>query len=504
MSATKIRMPRLTLAVLASSALVLGACETLKDAAGRATERDGDSATLVGKLEPAYVPSKLAVGLKRDVMNQRANTLGLISAPEINKYLNGIRAQLVRQSAVTDVPGQVYITADPEINAMATPDGNIFINWGLLRYMRSEDEVASVIAHELAHVLLRHNDSNLVAQYQRITQWYHTQGVVAGAVARNMKGGVQQGGLKKGEMSQLQNVQLLVNLTTKVAAPSWQRTQERSADLLGIDLMIRAGYNPDGMNDMLSVLKQSYEANKKDPNPVEIANLAANVALGNTQQKLGAGVELLAMAFGDDHPDPQTRLTDISGYLNRHYDDADTTPPFRRKPWEAVLKSSQLRKMITAYDGATSARQLLDRNKPKEAYALSLKTVEGARNHAYPAYVHAMTLYGVGKIKEGDAVLRTVLDNADEPSGKVYGLLAQRLEANGRNREALQVTNAGYEKLGRAPQMVPLMVRYQRLSGDPKRASQTASECARELTDYRDICLHEANPPQQNIKTASR
>jgi predicted Zn-dependent protease len=304
-----------------------------------------------------------------------------------------------------------------------------------------------------------------------------------------------QQGLKKGEISQLQNVQLLINLTTKVIAPSWQRGQERAADLLGTDLMIKAGYNPDGMSDLMSVLKQSYENNKKDPNPLKLADLAANVAMGDNAQKMNAGIEMLAMAFGSDHPDPQTRMDDVSEYLGKHYDDAETIKPYRRTSWDALMKSTQLRKVVLAYDGAVSAKELLDRNKPKEAYDLSRKTVEGARNHAYPAYVHAMTLYGVGKMKEGDEVLRYVFDNATEPSGQVYAMWASTLESSGRYKEALAVSEKGYERLGQAPQMVPMRVRYQRMSGDQKGAHQSASECARILTDYRDACLKEANPP---------
>lgn len=480
--------------LLAASVLCLSACETMKPKMPEMFEKAGERSKLIDGIASKYEPSSLAVGQQRDLMNRRADTLGMVTAPEMTRYLNGIRNKLVAVSGMTDVPGEVYITADPDLNAAATADGNIYINWGLLRYLRSEDEVASVLAHELSHVLLKHHDSNLLAHYQRSLQWYHGAGVMTSAAFRNMRTNSQQG-LKKGETSQLQNLQLLVNLTTKVIAPSWQRTQERAADLLGVDLMVKAGYNPDGMSDLMSVLKQADDNNKKDPNPLKVADLAANVALGDNAQKMNAGIEMLAMAFGSDHPDPQARMDDVSDYLGRHYDDAATIRPYRRSSWDALLKSSSLRKTVSAYDGAVSAKQLLDRNKPREAYELSRKTVDGARNHAYPAYVHAMTLYGIGKIKEGDAALRYAFDNSTEPSGQVYAMWASALEANGRYKDALAVSEKGFERLGQAPQMVPMRVRYQRLSGDQKGAQQAASECARVHTEYRDACIREANPP---------
>lgn len=498
------RLSALALAILTASSFILGGCETMKGAADKITSRDGDNETLIGKLEPKYVPSKLAIGQQKDLMHRRTNSFGTISTPELTRYLNGIRTNLLRHAGVSDVPGEVYVTADEEFNAEATPDGNIFINWQLLSALNSEDAVASVIAHELAHVLLRHNDSNLIARYQRSAQYWHGQGVLRMAAARTLASNGQKQGLKKGEISQFENLQLLVNLTTKVAAPSWQRSQERSADLLGIDLMIRAGYNPDGMTDMLSVLKNAYENDKKDPNPVDVVNLAGKLALGNTQQKLGAGIELLAKTVGNDHPDPQTRIDDTYAYVSRHYDDAATSGPFRRKSWENIRKSPQLQKLLAAYEGANSAFKEFNNKKPREAYARSSKYLDGARNHPYPVFVHAVTLYGINKSKEGDNVLRAVLNSSTEPSGKVYNMLAENLEAQGRNREALDITTRGYERLGQPPQLLPKLVHYQRLNGDSKRASQTADFCAREHNDFRDQCYQELNAQTGATKTASR
>ena len=201
------------------------------------------------------------------------------------------------------------------------------------------------------------------------------------------------------------------------------------------------------------------------------------------------------MVWGDDHPDPQTRIDDVADYLDRHYDDAATVRPYRRASWDSLMKTPQLRKIVMAYDGAISAKQLLDRNKAQEAYELSRKTLDGARSHAYPAYVHAMTLYSLGRVKEGDAALRYVFDNGTEPSGQVYAMWANALEAEGRYKDALAVSEKGYERLGEPAQLVPMRVRYQRLNGNPKGAQQLASECARVHTEYRDACVREANPP---------
>ena len=489
-------MKPLALALLLAGALTIAGCETMGDMGGKMMSRAGDKEKIIAGLKDKYEPSAQAVGQERDLMNRRAETLGLFSSPEISRYLNGIHARLVKASGVSGVPGKVYLTADAELNAEATPDGNIYLNWGLLRNLGTEDDVAAVIAHELSHVLLRHHDSNMVSHYQKVAQWYQHAGVATSAALRGMRNN-SPAGLKKGEVSQLNNVQALVNLTTKVVLPSYQRSQEREADLLGVDLLVRAGYSPDGMTNVMSVLKQGYDNARRDPNPVQMANLLASIAAGNNQQKVLAGIELLGMAFGEDHPDPQARSDDAGNYLANYYDPADTSPPFQRKPWESVLKSQALRKTVAAYDGAHAARQYLDRGKAKEAYEISRRTIDGARDHAYPAFVHAMTLNAIGRHKEADAIIAHAVEKTPEPSGQVYLLYAESLSAAGRHREALQVVEKGRARLGDAPQMVPLIVRYQRLSGDTNRANATASECARVHTGYRERCFAENTPAAQ-------
>lgn len=473
--------------------VLLSGCKTVQDAAQKLVERDGDTKRVFAQLNPKYEPSKLAVGLDRDLMNKRADSYGLISVPEINNYLNGVRSRLVRASEVSGVPGKIYVTADPQLEGTTTPDGNSFVSWNLLKYMSSEDDVAALIAHELAHSLLGHCNSSAYGQYIQRTRWLHRFGMEIVLDTRNSSTNIQQKGLKKGEVSQLNNLQLAATLATKVVSPSWQRTQERSADLLGVDLMIAAGYNPDGMINMLSIIKQYDDNNRKGPDWDKLGKNLMSLSQGDTRLKLQGGVGVVEMLWGHDHPDAVSRTADIQDYLARQYDDSELINSYQRSGWEKARRNPVFRKLLAAYEGALDAQKLLEEGKSDEAYRKSQSTIGQVRNQAYPAFIYAWALDAAGKPKEAQVALKLALDNHQEGSGKVYNKFAAMLSSNGKHKDAYQVMSIGYERFGKAPQLVPGMVRYQRLSGDRKQASETARMCALNYPDYSDVCAEEAN-----------
>lgn len=482
----------LALKLLIVGALLTG-CQSVQNTAQKLVQREGDSAKLITQLKPEFAPSKLAVGLERDLMNKRADSYGLISVPDINDYLNSIRSRLLNASGVGNVPGKVYVTADPLLDAMTTPDGNIFVSWNLLHYLGSEDEVAALIAHELSHTLLGHADSTIYGQYVQKTRWMHRFGLEIVVDTRNSSSAIQQKGVKKNEVSQMANLQLATILATKVIAPSWQRTQERSADLLGVDLLVAAGYNPDGMLNLLSVIKQYEDNNRKPPDMNKLGKQLMAIAQGDNRMKLYGGIGVMEMVWGHNHPDAETRTAEVQAYLFRHYDDGELASTFQKTGWEKSRRNATFRKLLVAYEGALEAQKLLEAGQAQAAYAKSSATIGSARTQAYPAFILALSLDSIGRYKEAQAVLRHSLDQGQEGSGRVYVKLAQVLASNGKPKDAWQVMNTGYERFAKAPQMVPAMVRYQRMSGDRKRAGEIARMCAMNYPDYSEDCMDEAD-----------
>ena len=76
--------------------------------------------------------------------------------PLLNAYVQGIAGNLWNQVARKDVPYYVKIIKDSQINSFATMGGFVYINEGLIDFVQSDDELASVIGHETGHIERRH------------------------------------------------------------------------------------------------------------------------------------------------------------------------------------------------------------------------------------------------------------------------------------------------------------------------------------------------------------
>ena len=129
-----------------------------------------------------------------------------------------------------------------EINAFALPGGPMFINRGLVDAAGSEAELAGVMAHELAHVLLRHGTANASKAQNPWLQLGQIAGIIGGAVVGGAKGEVIAQGSQFG----------LGTLLLK-----YSREFEKQADLLGAQIMARAGYDPRALAQMFETIERS-------------------------------------------------------------------------------------------------------------------------------------------------------------------------------------------------------------------------------------------------------
>jgi beta-barrel assembly-enhancing protease len=127
-----------------------------------------------------------------------------------------------------------------EINAFALPGGPMYINRGMIQAAAVEGEVAGVMAHELSHVILRHGTAGATKQQP------FELGALAGAIAGAIIGGTVGQVVAQGTQFGLGTYFL-----------RYSREYEKQADLLGVQLMARAGYNPlDLMHMFQTIAKQ--------------------------------------------------------------------------------------------------------------------------------------------------------------------------------------------------------------------------------------------------------
>jgi len=170
----------------------------------------------------------------------------LIEDQIVESYFTDMGYQLVMHSSGRSRDFHFHVLRIPGINAFAAPAGVVALNGGLILAADSADEVAGVLAHEIAHVTQNHLVRGMQeAQRVSLPLMLATLGLVmAGAAAGGMDGETATGLLMTGQGLAAQSQ---INYT---------RQNETEADRIGIQLMARAGYDPTGMADFFNTLNR--------------------------------------------------------------------------------------------------------------------------------------------------------------------------------------------------------------------------------------------------------
>ena len=185
------------------------------------------------------------VQLGKQAAAEARQKLPIIEHAAIDRYLDRLGDRLV-DAAPPDLVNPAFEFSftpvnEKDINAFALPGGPMFVNRGMIEAAGREDEVAGVMAHELAHVLLRHGTANMTkAQSPGITL-----GAIAGAIAGAVVGGPAGGLITDASQFGL-----------GAALLKYSRDYEKQADLLGVQIMARAGYDPAALASMFERIQK--------------------------------------------------------------------------------------------------------------------------------------------------------------------------------------------------------------------------------------------------------
>lgn len=222
------------------------------------------SATLVvgqTKITPPdnkYTPAQ-DVELGREAAAQARQQLPIMRDDAVTSYIEDIGRRLVAEIPSDLDHKEFRYTFDTvnvrEINAFALPGGPMFVNRGMIEAASTEGEVAGVMAHEIAHVYLRHG----TAQASKATKYEIGSiiGAIAGAVIGGRVGDVVAQGTQFG---------------LGTAFLRFGREFERDADIGGAQIMARAGYDPREMANMFRTIDKQGGSNGPEwlsdhPNP---------------------------------------------------------------------------------------------------------------------------------------------------------------------------------------------------------------------------------------------
>ena len=179
------------------------------------------------------------IGLGKQMAQEVERQAKIVDDPIIAEYVNRVGQNLVRNSDAK-VPFTIKVIDSEEINAFALPGGFFFVNTGILLNADNEAEMAGVMAHEIAHVAARHGTKQ--ATRGQIAQYASLPLILIGGAAAY---GIYQG----------------MNLLVPLGFLKFSRGFESEADMLGLEYIYKAGYDPQSFVDFFEKV-QSQEKRK--------------------------------------------------------------------------------------------------------------------------------------------------------------------------------------------------------------------------------------------------
>lgn len=423
----------------------------------------------IGSPADALLPRNEEARIGRRMMRMFYQQDLVIDDPELTEYINAIGNELVGHANNGDYQFEFFVVADPSVNAFALPGGFIGVHTGLIQLTRNEDELASVLAHEIAHVTQRHIARTI---HDNSRASIMTIAAMLGAIALGAAGA--SGEIVQGAIASTQAaaIQSQINFT---------RGYEYEADRVGIATLSQAGFAPDAMADFFArmgrrtnnSLNQSLNqfeylrthpvsssrtaeakarARRLQPDNVREDSVSYGLMKARTHALFSETTSIALAYFQDD--------SDASEYGRALIAMADDEPEKARAIFEALIEDQQ--EVIPYHIGLALAEVAAD-DLPG-----ALDTLEKAQR-LFPRNVpltirHAQVLLDSGNAEAAHALLLDLL-NIVPPTPEQVRLIARAAIDSGQTAEAHYYMAEYNIMTGNLVQAVILLRRASQLAG---------------------------------------
>ncbi len=212
----------------------------------------GNDLPLLGDASSSLISPEMERQIGEDFLKQVRSALPTVKDPILKYYVDNQLRQLVEYSQLREpVLGTVLID-EKEINAFAAPGGVFGINLGLMLHAEDVHEYSSVVAHELAHLSQRHFARGVEVQKAQ------TLPMLAGMLVAIFIGVAGGGDAGLAAISSVQSVGQANMLR-------YSRGREQEADRIGLNTLVQAGLDPQGMARMFERMHRAYRFTHKPP-----------------------------------------------------------------------------------------------------------------------------------------------------------------------------------------------------------------------------------------------
>jgi predicted Zn-dependent protease len=480
----------------------------------------------IDALKPAPDYSDVVKNRPLAISIMRTRGQGFVPSPELHQYAQGVMMRLLRGvNLPASFRPEVHILATPEFEGECTPDGTLIISVGLLELLETEDELAFVMGHELAHAIYRHTQHD----WYKKAQFY---AVVNGAAIDTISQGAQAtlgGHAGQNVLRGLDVAQHLAKLSSNVLMPQMAKEDEDAADALGFDLMVKAGYDPEAplaVMDKLAAQEAEAAAAAAAAKQAAQGNGSGGDSSGGFMNKLGGGINIVGQlatgqrpstdqitdlaiyafdsavdSMADDattHHPAKEREDLLSAYLYSAYRDAAPVPP-TPLPWAPDSKSPLKPRLVALLghytDAENAAAWIADASQGSESGAqaqVGRAIAAPTGGHAYTEYVAAEFYDGWNKPKLSEAALVRAA-NGPEPSWEIYARLLDVYIARNDYRDAQTLMDRAVIRFEDSPVLLPKRIQLLRLEGRGADAQALVPKCkSYDIDELTDACKKEA------------
>ncbi len=210
----------LVLALALGASLLLGACAALND-----------STSATAPTPPPRLEETLSPAQRQEHERLVASYGGAYNNPKLQAQIEGVVNRLVAASERPNLHYRVTILNSPAVNAFALPNGSLYVTRGLLSLASDNSELASVLSHEMAHVIANH----AATREDQMKQAVLVSRVISDVVNDSDLGA-------------------LALARSRISLASFSRGQELEADAIGVGISARAGFDPYGAERFLTTM----------------------------------------------------------------------------------------------------------------------------------------------------------------------------------------------------------------------------------------------------------
>lgn len=348
---------------------------------------------------------------------------GLFQDPVLQDYVQTVGKRLAAVSHRPNMPYEFNVVNGSEMNAYALPGGKISITRGMVTKLRNEAQLAAVLAHEIGHVSAMHHAT------------FYTRQAVAGLLTGLGASVLQASGTAGGDLLAQVGV-----LAANLVLMKYSRDQERQADELGMDYMVRAQYNPAGYVQTMAMLQ---EEGKRQPSVLE--------------------------SFFSSHPLTTERIMASNQRLEQYGPALRTPEALRQAPFEE--HTHYLRQVAPAYALMDEARENLNKGDGVRAASLLAQATAQAPKEALIWVYRAMAEKTAGKGREAVSSARRAVELYPTMYHARY-VAGVILFHEGHHRESLEQLTEANKVIADQPSVIFYMGRNWEAMGQRDRAAR--------------------------------